>query len=101
MSGVPALSGAPTCARMCWCDAYNIFVELPTSLGPPYIAKFPRSEGGLAKALAILAAARDSELPPGGTYSLLSHPATKKITPKVSAEQSERAHSILKKLGMI
>lgn len=97
----PALSAAPACARMCWCDAYNIYIELPTKEGSPYIAKFPRSEGGLGKALAILAAAFESEMPPGGTYSLLAHSAIKKLKPEATTAQRETAHSVLKKLGMI
>lgn len=48
-------SPIPPWAITCWCDATNIYVALPmTAGGTPYITRYPRTEGGLASALAVL-----------------------------------------------
>lgn len=91
-----AISGAPKCARMIWCDLSNIFLEIPhVNGGPPFIMKFPLSQAGLSSALELLRDARDKALPKGGHYSIQPHPAVKRdVSNKV-------AHDILKKLRMI
>lgn len=53
MSSV-APSAAPPNALLVWADHRSIYVQLRYSSGAPYILSFPRSEGGLSKALALL-----------------------------------------------
>jgi hypothetical protein len=53
-------SAAPPYAVRCWCDDRNVYAEVP-SLNGPCVVAYPRSEGGMAKALATLGAYHTAE----------------------------------------
>ena len=44
----------PPHALLCWIDDVNIYIEIPSTVGNPYVQKFPIVEGGLSKALNFL-----------------------------------------------
>ena len=49
-----APSAKPSWALTCWIDDTNIYIEIPSTEGNPYIQKFPITEGALSKALNFL-----------------------------------------------
>lgn len=49
-----APTGRPTWAIIAWIDDNHIYAEIPSSMGRPYITKFPITEGGLSQALNFL-----------------------------------------------
>lgn len=55
-----APTAAPTWAIRVWADDRSVYAEVP-SVNGPYVVCYPRSEGGLAKALATLGAMHSAE----------------------------------------
>jgi len=54
MSATVCKTAAPPHAILIWADERSIYAQLPSQNGP-YVACFPRSEGGLSTALLIRA----------------------------------------------
>jgi hypothetical protein len=89
-----------------WCDDKFVYAELPTGGSYPYIAKFPLTEGGLHKALALLQdrhltiAHRESyRIPLNTPKQVQVKSARGKV--KMSDEQRSDVNTLLKKLGML
>lgn len=82
-----APSAAPANALRCWADHRSIYVELPSPKGPTILA-FTLSEGGLSKALALIAGTRYDF---GGTASMTAP----------STLRQAMAQSILRQRGII
>jgi hypothetical protein len=105
-------SPIPPWAIQCWATDTDIFVALPmTAGGIPYITRYPRSEGGLAQALAVLcarqpeapkpsaAAPANYTCPPKQPQVRLSK-AEEKLRAETTQEQRDNARKLLAKLGM-
>ncbi len=60
MTDSVAISGAPPWAYAIWTDPNNIFLEIASKSGTPYITKYPRGTAGMAKALETLTNAHDA-----------------------------------------
>lgn len=82
----------PPNALLMWTDGRTIFVELPSTSGPPCIISYRYSDGGLSKALALLGKHADI----AGAPISIPPPRLKKETP-----QQAMAQSILTKMGLI
>lgn len=102
----------PPYAVTMWATETDIFVALPmTAGGIPYITRYPRSEGGLAQALAVLskrkpeaphptaAAPANYTCPPRQPQVKLSK-TQEKLHAETTAEQRENARKLLLKLGI-
>ena len=89
MMGALDPSPIPPWAIQCWCDATNIYVALPmTAGGTPYITRYPRSEGGLASALAVLMQ-RQPEAPKPSAAAPANYTQPQVQPAKLSAAQAE------------
>lgn len=103
MSGSSLPFAHPPHAVIMWTDDINIYVELPTTMGNPYITKYPVNEGGLSKALNILRT-RYEELPSAQkNYTAPAVvPSLKNGKPPVQTEvQRAQALNVLRKLGLV
>ncbi len=104
---VPLPTFKPPYAITCWADATHIFVELPTTSGPPYITKYPFTEAGLSKALWLMRSGYEKAKPTiTGDYSrahpLIKHTSkAKAAVAKTTDEQRASARNVLKKMGII
>lgn len=98
-------TAAPPWAVTCWSDDYAIYIELPVKGGPPYVASFPHTEGGLSKALYTMRSLYQKlGVERVGKAQVLdtSWPHPKIVGPKPSGTDAEResARAALKKLGI-
>lgn len=96
-----ATSAKPPNAISVWSDIRNVYCEIPAKEGPPLILKYPFSEAGLTKVLALMKKQALAFDPKGGFYSI---PAPKITTPKPATfteTQRATARDILKKQGLI
>jgi hypothetical protein len=102
----------PAHAVTMWATENDIFVALPmTTGGVPYIARYPKSSGGLAQALAVLCA-RQPEVPkpstatPANYTQTLRQPQVKldrhheRLKAETTEAQREAARQVLAKLGL-
>jgi len=93
-------SARPAWAVTMWADDTAIYVELPVKGGPPYITKFPLTEGGLSKALNLLHTRRVESH--GGFTHDPAHPnVTYAWNRPGTPAQRATAHALLKKSGII
>lgn len=92
-------SAAPAYAIRCWMDDNHVYAEVP-SIHSPCVLKFPISEGGLAKCLAVLGA-RHSVEGAGDVY--IHRPALngKLMAAGVTVRDMEKAEAVLRKAGVI
>jgi hypothetical protein len=101
----------PPHAVTCWADDHNIYVAMPmTSGGVPYITRYPRSEGGLSQALAVLMkrqaeAPRPSPAAPANytrqpQVQLKPNAARERLHAETTESQRENARKVLLKLGL-
>jgi len=98
MSATTASTARPTKAAIAWVQGNDLFVELPTKSGVPYICKYKRTLEGLTAALNILIENSDA-LPPTGPTVAQPHPSVRKVA-SFSEDQREAARGILKKMGI-
>lgn len=103
----------PPWAVVMWSDDNNVYVELPMkdpSL-PPYIMKYPLSEGGLSQALHALRRPKEEikptyAQPANYTKAAADHPAIKhspsrdRLLAETTESQREMAKRVLAKLGI-
>lgn len=104
MTAILAPHARPSWALFCWIDDSNIYVELPTTLGQPYITKFPLSEQGLSKALNLLRTRYDEVPSAQRNYTIpaIKPTVTKAGKPAVQTDaQRDHALSILRKMGIV
>jgi hypothetical protein len=112
MMGKLDTSPIPPWAIQCWATETNIFVALPmTAGGVPYITRYPKSEGGLSMALAVLMK-RQAEIPrptpsaPANYTHPPRQPQVKldrwheKLKAETTEAQRENAKKVLEKLGI-
>src|SRR5262249_36487809 len=94
-------TAAPAYAIRIWANERSIFAELP-SINGPYVAEFPRNEGGLSKALHTLGAMRgDTAGTPYTRPQDVALPSKKLAAAGVSTADLRSAHGVLKKLGVV
>jgi hypothetical protein len=101
----------PPHAITMWCDDLNIYVALPmTAGGIPYITRYPKSEGGLSAALAVLTK-RQPEAPRPSASAPANFTRQPQVQTKLSAaqvrlreettqSQRDNARKVLAKLGL-
>lgn len=93
-------SAAPPYAIRMWANERSIFAELP-SINGPYVAEFPRTEGGLSKALHELGAmCRDSAGEPYTRPDPLI-PNARLAKDNITRHDLESARDVLKKAGLL
>lgn len=92
-------SAAPPNAVKCWMDDNSVYAELP-SINGPCVVRFPITEGGLAKCLALLGAKRTADHS-GPVYT--SKPALNKnlMAAGVTQKDMDLAESTLRRIGLI
>ena len=94
-----AHSAAPAYACLMWADERNIYAQLP-SVNGPYVAAFPRSSGGLAKALHHMGAVYTEQS--GEPYTRMALPLSKELIKKgLTRNDLEAAANLLKRKGVI
>lgn len=98
MTATFAKSAAPPYAVLCWADELNIYTQLP-SVNGPYVARFPRSEGGLSTALHHMGAMHVEHS--GQPYVRPTLPSKELTTKGLTQNDREAARDALKKLGVI
>jgi len=99
MSAFAAKSAAPAYACLMWADERNVYAQLP-SVNGPYVAAFPRSEGGLSQALHHMGAMHQEQS--GQPYVRMALPPSKELVQKgLTQNDRDAARDALKKLGVI
>src|SRR5258707_936393 len=94
-----AHSAAPAYACLMWADERNIYAQLP-SVNGPYVAAFPRSSGGLAKALHHMGAVYTEQS--GEPYTRMTLPPSKDLIRKgLTQNDREAAMAVLKRKEVI
>jgi hypothetical protein len=104
----------PSWAIITWIDDNHIYAEIPSSMGNPYITKFPITEGGLSQALNFLrkryelapSAEKDYTKPPvepGYVCQSAGASVVYRRQNKVVQTDTERATAlnVLRKLGLV
>ena len=104
----------PSYALTCWVDEVNIYIEIPSTAGNPYVQKFPLIESGLSKALHFLKLryeiapiaeknyTREPEEPGYVCKSTGASVVYRKQKTKVQTdEQRAAALAVLRKLGVV
>jgi len=101
MTDTVCKTAAPSYAIRIWADERSIFAELP-SINGPYVAEFPRSEGGLSQALHTLGAMHAKESH-GVPYlrPIANMPSKKLLAEGVTPVDLKKAQDVLKKLGVL
>jgi hypothetical protein len=93
----------PAHALLCWVDDRNVYIQVPVKNNPmPLIQSYPKTEGGLSKALNFLRT-RYEELPSyERNYTAPSAPVSLKNgkPPIQTDEQRAAALAVLRKLGI-
>jgi hypothetical protein len=98
MNATVAKSAAPPHAVMVWADERNIYAQLP-SINGPYVACFPRSEGGLSQCLHHLGAMHVEHS--GEVYTRPNYPSKELVKQGLTQNDRDVAHMVLKKMGVI
>ena len=99
MNATAASSARPPSAAIAWATKSELFVEIPSRIGPPLIVRYRKTIEGLAEALNILiehAEAAPRSVPrtvPGLTKA----PAPSR-TPWATEDQRAKARELLKRL---
>jgi hypothetical protein len=95
----------PPWACYVWCDDRNIYLEQPCPVGrAPIITTLSKTEGGFAKAIAIVAqcANKDRSPPPPGYFR---HGEAKVVVlrtqPALKPNLAEATQRVLKRMGMV
>jgi hypothetical protein len=102
----------PPHAVTCWADDHNIYVAMPmTAGGVPYITRYPKSEGGLSAALAVLIkrsaeAPRPSHSTPANftrqpqVQEVKLSASQLRLREETTQSQRDNARKVLAKLGL-
>ena len=98
MTASVAKSAAPAYAVLVWADERNVYAQLP-SVNAPYVAAFPRSEGGLSAVLHHLGAMHVEHS--GEPYLRPPVPTPEMRRLGLTSNDREAARDVLKKLGII
>ena len=95
-----AATARPATAAIAWCTPRELFVEIPSRAGPPYIARYPRTAEGLAQALNVLI--DHAEAPSRGrvTQTPAAHPAIRRLARGTKDYSPDAASEVLAKLGI-
>ena len=95
-----AASARPATAAIAWCTPRELFDEIPSRAGPPYIARYPRTAEGLAQALNVLI--DHAEAPSRGrvTQTPAAHPAIRRLARGTKDYSPDAASEVLAKLGI-
>lgn len=94
----------PPYAVMCWVDDGHVHIEIPSKDAklPPYIQRWPLTEGGLSKALAVMKQGYKEYSKTGKVLTPIGRQAVRPgRTVNASEAQREQARAILKRLGII
>lgn len=87
----------PPWAVIAWADEANVYIELPVKDGPPYIQRYPLTEGGLAKALKVMIDAH-FRFKKVGTKTrpvvMDDHPKIQRTRAKLVATQEQRDRAL-------
>lgn len=95
------LSAAPPYAVTMWMDRTHLYMEIPATNGPPYIATYALNEGGLSKALSMMRDVWVANLPIEGDYTIPFNPMIKKVEINdFSQDQRAAAREVLRKMGI-
>lgn len=98
MSATVCKTAAPPHAILLWADERSIYAQLPSQNGP-YVAVFPRSEGGLSSALHTLGAMHAEH---SGQPYLRPQCLPRDLLAKgLTLSALEQARDLLKKRGVI
>jgi len=98
MTASVAKSAAPPYAVLMWADEMHVYAQLP-SVNGPYVARFARSEGGLAQALHHMGALHVEHS--GEPFVRADIPPKALIQQGLTQNDREAARDVLKKLGVI
>lgn len=98
MTASAAKSAAPAHAILIWADERNVYAQLP-SVNGPYVAIFPRSEGGLGQALHQLGAMQVERS--GEPYFRPELPSRELVKKGLTQNDREAARDVLKRLKVI
>lgn len=96
-----ATSFRPAYAITMWVDTRYVYCEIPAKdpANPPLVMKYAKTEGGLTKALSLMAT-RAAEAGPSGLHYI--EPATKITKASTFTEdQRVKARDVLRKMGLI
>lgn len=90
----------PPWAVTMWSDCNNVYVEIPTKSGPPYIMRFPTTEAGLSKALGIMRKAHDA------AEAIYHYPTKQEVVTEAKSHaftdgQRAETRNLLRKMGLI
>ncbi len=89
----------PPWAYTVWAGDNDIFMEIPCKKGPPYISRFPKTEAGLGKALAIMKDAYEAHKP-APPYAPPKQDYRRRAV-NFTESQRDNALEALKKAGII
>jgi hypothetical protein len=90
-----AESMRPPWAVMAWAGSNkDIYIELPVKDGPPYIMKFPATEGGLAKALKVMIDAHFRFGEVTRSFSMDEHPKIRRSKKPLIGTDEQRRHAL-------
>lgn len=97
-----ATTARPATAAIAWCTPRELFVEIPSRVGPPYIARYPRTAEGLASALNVLIDHAEAPLRgKAATATPSAHPAIRRSATRGTKDYSpDAASEVLAKLGI-
>jgi len=101
MSASFAESGRPPWAVIAWTDYTNVYIELPSKEGPPYIQSFALSEAGLSKALHLMRDLHKRDLPRYGTHKVVQPVIQRKGAAQGSEASRDKVRELLKRKGII
>lgn len=98
MTASRAKSAAPPYACLMWADELNVYAQIAGTNGP-YVARFSRSEGGVAQALHHMGA---MHIEHSGVPFHRAEIPPKALTVKgLTQNDREAARDVLKKIGII
>src|SRR6185503_8957001 len=98
MNATYSTSARPPWAVTTWVDSSNIFIEVPYKDNPPLVLKYALSEGGLAKALALMIETHVKHQPRGGTTKIVNAITRKATLTDFDKDMRAEARNVLKKL---
>lgn len=99
----------PPWAVTAWLDAGHVYIELPTTEGPPYIQRYSLTEGGLSSALTAMKDLYNREIrlrPSFPVYKTFEkfkpkQPTIKAKSSRFTPEQKQAALDVLKRMKLI
>lgn len=98
MTASRAKSAAPPYACLMWADELNVYAQIAGTNGP-YVARFARSEGGVAQALHHMGAVHIEHS--GVPFQRAEIPPKALTVKGLTQNDREAARDVLKKIGII